>query len=41
MARLMPFRDGFVICNRIKSLGKILSMHTFGRSAIIDAPFLK
>jgi hypothetical protein len=35
MARLIPFRTGFVICNRIKSRGKILSMHTLGRSAIV------
>ncbi|MCP9438573.1 MAG: hypothetical protein NNA20_01475 [Nitrospira sp.] len=40
MARLMPVFVGFVICSRIKSLGKTLSKHTFGRSAIVISPFL-
>jgi hypothetical protein len=40
IARLTPFRTGFVICNRIKSRGKILSMHTLGRSAMVTSPSL-
>jgi len=40
IARLIPLFVGFVIWSRMRSLGKILSIHTFGRSAMIESPFL-